>query len=203
MGQLVVTTKDIRNFSRLWTDFKKKSLRGDLTKIDNRTTKVSTPVMRREQRMSFRVSGSTAELLANAGRSARLSVGRSFGVLHRMSSSLGGSGSGKKFAIAPAADGKRAGEHLPDESLIFLRLYESSPRYVPIQFLKSFLVTLPPPLGPQPCFDEGEKITSARVLEYMRSLEVPVNRYAYVYYQDVLQVGETNLTAASQVGSQS
>ena len=32
-----------------------------------------------------------------------------------------------------------------------------------------------------------QAITSVRVLEYIRALEIPVNRYAYVYYQDVLQ----------------
>jgi hypothetical protein len=197
MGQLVVTTKDIRGFSRLWTDVKKKSLRGDLSKIDNTTTKVTTPVMRQQQRMSFHMSSSTAELLASAGRSARLSVGRPFRVLHQMSSSLGGSSGAKRPQNMTDADkekNNKAGEKgepsAQEEASILLRLYESSPRYVPIQYLKGFLLSLPAPLGPKPCLQPGEALTSTRVLEYMRSLEVPVNRFAYVYYQDVLQVTE-------------
>lgn len=200
MGQLVVTTKDIRGFSRHWTDVKKKSLRGDLSKIDNTTTKVTTPVMRQQQRMSFRMSSSTAELLASAGRSARQSVGRPFRVLHQMSSSLGHSGGVKKPADGgPGKNGEgkltlggeKSEAFAQEEASIFLRLYESSPRYLPIQYLKAFLVALPSPLGPKPCLQPGEVLTSTRVLEYMRSLEVPVNRFAYVYYQDVLQVSPT------------
>lgn len=79
-----------------------------------------------------------------------------------------------------------------ETALVFRRLYESSPRYLPIQYLKEFVVGLPPPLGPRGCAasagaPEQAPLTAVRVLEYIRSLEAPVNQYGYVYYQDVLQ----------------
>ena len=247
----LVTTKHVRTFSRLWTEYKKESLRGDLTKINNRTTKVTTPVMRRDVHTALKKRNkSLRHLEAGRGSSRNVatpstgeaSVGTptsgspsaaalaavpspSSAALDSPSAATGSAGSGGKrrvslrerlggalrvtssaYIFKHGAGGNKSGETTPrksltvaaaaaeaeaplgedEESLIFVRLYESSPRYLPIQFLKTFVLQLPTPLGPKGCF-EGQPITSARVLEYIRSLEVPVNEYAYVYYQDVLQ----------------
>lgn len=188
---LIVKTTHIRSFSKLWAEVKKKSLRGDLTKIDNRRTKVSTPVMRRT---------STIDLFTQlSGRSSVSEVASKLFTLSRNDSSKGSGGPTptpympKHFHFKPHSgsstehhDRHDRDHEKHDRDLIFHRLYESSPRYLPIQYLLDFLLRLPPPLGPKACYDVPIA-TRAIALRYMHSLEIPVNRYCFVYYQEVLQ----------------
>ena len=50
-------------------------------------------------------------------------------------------------------------EMMDEEAMIFTKLYESSPRYLPIQYLKGFVMQLPSPLGPRGYF---EGVSTAR-----------------------------------------
>lgn len=191
LTSLIVKTTHIRSFSKLWAESKKKSLRGDLTKIDNRRTKVSTPVLRRT---------STIDLFTQlSGRSSVSEVASKLFTLSRNDSSKGSGGPTptpsmpKHFNFRPHSgpstehqDKHDKDREKHDREMIFHRLYESSPRYLPIQYLLDFLLRLPPPLGPKACYNVPTA-TRAIALRYMHSLEIPVNRYCFVYYQEVLQ----------------
>jgi hypothetical protein len=226
----VITTKHIRRFSQLWTELKTKSLRGDLTKINNRAARVATPVVRKPGAATSAVRflpifplpdresiGATGASRASALPAPSRPSFRRVSIRERLGGALARSvSSGKMFAAATAVTRQRKATKGPireeeadeqdeaaaarrsqpqqphaelgeeEEVLVFQRLYESSPRYLPIHYLKEFVTELPPPLGPKGYFG-GKGLTAARVLEYIRSLEVPVNQYGYVYYQDVLQ----------------
>jgi len=150
------------------------------------------------------------------------STGDSGGAIGELqhSSSMGGGGFSSRFSLSFKNRSRRvlaentSGTEMPlsvtttlsapdvgqpvllDERAIFIRLFDSSPRYLPIYHLWPLLTQLPPPLGPYGCYlaekkkkhqQKPQRLRKGQVLAYIRSLELPVNRYEYVYYQDVLQ----------------